>query len=150
MKVVLQRVRRAQVSIEQKVVGKISQGYLLLVGFEDQDTEEQLDYLVHKITNLRVFEDQNQKMNLNIKQVDGQILSVSQFTLYANTKHGNRPSFTEAGDPKKAEILYQTFNKKLGEAGMTVATGEFGADMQVDLQNDGPVTIIFDTDQLQK
>ncbi|AMV61599.1 D-tyrosyl-tRNA(Tyr) deacylase [Pediococcus damnosus] len=150
MKVVLQRVKRAQVSIEQKVVGKISQGYLLLVGFEDQDTEEQLDYLVHKITNLRVFEDQNQKMNLNIKQVDGQILSVSQFTLYANTKHGNRPSFTEAGDPKKAEILYQTFNKKLGEAGMTVATGEFGADMQVDLQNDGPVTIIFDTDQLQK
>lgn len=150
MKVVLQRVKQAQVSIEHKVVGKIDQGYLLLVGFEDQDTEQELDYLVHKIINLRVFEDQNQKMNLNIKQVEGQILSVSQFTLYANTRHGNRPSFTEAGDPQKAADLYQTFNKKLSETGLKVGTGEFGADMQVELCNDGPVTIIFDTDQLQK
>ena len=150
MKVVLQRVKQAQVSIEHKVVGKIGQGYLLLVGFENQDTEQELDYLVHKIINLRVFEDQNQKMNLNIKQVEGQILSVSQFTLYANTRHGNRPSFTEAGDPQKAADLYQTFNKKLSETVLKVGTGEVGADMQVELCNDGPVTIIFDTDQLQK
>ncbi|MBU7563264.1 D-aminoacyl-tRNA deacylase [Pediococcus ethanolidurans] len=147
MKVVLQRVRHAQVAIEDQVVGKIGVGYLLLVGIENTDTTQQIDYLVHKIVNLRVFEDENQKMNLNLKQVNGSILSVSQFTLYADTKHGNRPSFTKAGNPDHAEKCYTLFNQKLQAAGIAVETGKFGADMQVDLQNDGPVTIIFDTDQ---
>lgn len=148
MRVVLQRVKHAQVSIKQESVGKINTGYLLLVGFEDKDGTEQIDYLVHKIVNLRVFEDEKHKMNLNLAKVNGSILSVSQFTLYADTKHGNRPGFTDAGYPKHAKKCYDQFNQKLREAGVIVETGEFGADMQVDLQNDGPVTIIYDTDQL--
>lgn len=148
MKVVLQRVKHAQVSVENRIIGKINQGYLLLVGFEDSDTETQLDYVVHKICHLRIFEDENQKMNLDIQQVGGSILSVSQFTLYASTRHGNRPSFTAAGDPDHAKRCFARFNEKLKQTEIPVATGEFGANMQVDLQNDGPVTIILDTDQL--
>ncbi|ATF41332.1 D-tyrosyl-tRNA(Tyr) deacylase [Weissella paramesenteroides] len=146
MRIVLQRVKSASVSIDETVVGKIGVGYVLLVGIADNDTEAELDYLVRKITKLRVFEDLVGKMNLAIEDVGGQILSISQFTLYADTKKGNRPSFTKAGAPDFADKMYQLFNKKLRDTGLTVETGEFGANMQVQLINDGPVTIIFDTE----
>lgn len=145
MKVVLQRVSQASVTIEEQVVGQINKGFLLLVGICDDDTEADLDYLVKKISQLRVFEDEAGKMNLALGQVDGAILSVSQFTLYASTKKGNRPSFTDAGQPDYAQKMYNLFNQKLAATGIAVETGEFGADMQVALVNDGPVTILFDT-----
>lgn len=145
MKVVLQRVSQASVTIEEQIVGQISKGFLLLVGICDDDTEADLDYLVKKISQLRVFEDEAGKMNLALNQVDGAILSVSQFTLYASTKKGNRPSFTGAGQPDYAQKMYHLFNQKLAATGITVETGEFGAAMQVALVNDGPVTILFDT-----
>ncbi|MCT3526590.1 D-aminoacyl-tRNA deacylase [Latilactobacillus curvatus] len=145
MRVVLQRVSQASVTIDQTIVGKINQGFLLLVGICDDDTEADLDYLVKKISQLRVFEDPDGKMNLALAQVDGAILSVSQFTLFASTKKGNRPSFSAAGKPDYAKRLYEQFNQKLAATGIRVATGEFGADMQVALVNDGPVTILFDT-----
>ncbi|SPC37952.1 D-aminoacyl-tRNA deacylase [Latilactobacillus fuchuensis] len=147
MRVVLQRVSHASVTVEQTVVGQIDKGFLLLVGICDEDTDADLDYLVKKISLLRVFEDEAGKMNLALNQVDGSILSVSQFTLYASTKKGNRPSFTAAGAPDYAEKMYNRFNQKLAATGLTVATGEFGADMQVGLENDGPVTILFDTQE---
>lgn len=146
MRIVLQRVKSASVSIDETVVGKIGVGFVLLVGIADSDTEAELDYLVRKITKLRVFEDLVGKINLAIEDVGGQILSISQFTLYADTKKGNRPSFTKAGAPDFADKMYQLFNKKLRDTGLTVETGEFGANMQVQLINDGPVTIIFDTE----
>ncbi|UQS85457.1 D-aminoacyl-tRNA deacylase [Apilactobacillus apisilvae] len=146
MKVILQRVNNASVSIDNKVFNSIKKGFLLFVGIKDGDSEEDLDYLVRKITNIRIFEDENGKTNLNLASVNGEILSISQFTLYANTKHGNRPSFIDAGDPKFASEMYDLFNEKLVKAGNTVKNGQFGADMQVDLQNDGPFTIIFDTE----
>lgn len=145
MRVVLQRVKRASVTINKQVVGAINQGFVLLVGVHDDDTEADIDYLVRKITKLRVFEDQQGKMNLGLAAVGGKILSISQFTLYANTRKGNRPSFVDAGQPEKANRYYQLFNQKLKATGIKVATGEFGADMAVSLVNDGPVTILFDT-----
>ncbi|MTV81265.1 D-aminoacyl-tRNA deacylase [Secundilactobacillus folii] len=147
MRIVLQRVASAQVTIDQRVVGQIKQGFLILFGAADTDGEDELDYYVHKISHLRIFADEAGKMNLSIKDVGGEILSVSQFTLYADTKKGNRPSFTKAGAPDHAKQIYERFNQKLREAGLTVATGEFGADMQVSLVNDGPVTILFDSDE---
>ncbi|WP_367341736.1 D-aminoacyl-tRNA deacylase [Limosilactobacillus sp.] len=146
MRVVLQKVNRASVSIDGQVVGKIGRGFMLLVGFAPTDTDEQLDYLVHKIVNLRVFEDEQGKMNRGLSDVDGAILSISQFTLYADTKHGNRPGFSKAAKPDIAEPLYNRFNQKLADSGVHVETGHFGADMQVDLENDGPTTIIYDKD----
>lgn len=144
MRVVLQKVNHASVSIDGEVVGAIERGYMLLVGFAPDDGDEQLDYLVHKIVNLRVFEDQNGKMNLGLQDVDGAILSISQFTLYADTRHGNRPGFTDAARPEIAEPLYQRFNEKLAATGVHVETGRFGAEMKVDLENDGPTTIIYE------
>lgn len=144
MRVVLQKVNRAQVTIDGTVVGKIGRGYMLLVGFAPEDGDEQLDYLVHKIVNLRVFEDESGKMNKGLKDVDGAILSISQFTLYADTRHGNRPGFTDAAKPEIAAPLYERFNQKLAATGVHVETGSFGADMQVDLENDGPTTIIYE------
>lgn len=146
MRVVLQRVSSASVTVDDQELGAIGQGYMLLVAIQDADTEAELDYLVRKITGLRVFEDEAGKMNLSIQDVGGSILSISQFTLYADTRRGNRPSFTDAGTPAYAEKMYDQFNTKLAATGLTVATGEFGADMKVSLVNDGPVTIIFDTD----
>ncbi|WP_373383406.1 D-aminoacyl-tRNA deacylase [Weissella confusa] len=146
MRVVLQRVSSASVTVNDQDLGAIGQGYMLLVAIQDADTEAELDYLVRKITGLRVFEDEAGKMNLSIQDVGGSILSISQFTLYADTRRGNRPSFTDAGAPAYAEKMYDQFNTKLAATGLTVATGEFGADMKVSLVNDGPVTIIFDTD----
>lgn len=144
MRVVLQKVNHAQVTIDQEVVGKIGVGYMLLVGFAPEDGEEQLDYLVHKIINVRIFEDEDGKMNLGLNDVQGAILSVSQFTLYADTKHGNRPGFSLAAKPDIAEPLYNLFNEKLRSAGVHVETGHFGAEMQIELENDGPTTIIYE------
>ncbi|MCH4170462.1 MAG: D-aminoacyl-tRNA deacylase [Lactobacillus sp.] len=146
MRIVLQRVAQAQVEIDKQVVGAISQGFVLLVGIQANDTQTEIDYLVHKIANLRVFTDDEGKMNLPISQVNGQVLSISQFTLYADTKKGNRPSYTQAAKPEISEPIYHAFNTALRHAGLEVAEGVFGADMQVSLVNDGPVTIVFDTD----
>ena len=146
MKIVLQRVKSASVSIEGTVVGEIEQGFLLLVGVGPDDTRDDASYLARKIAGMRIFSDENGKMNLSIDQVGGKILSVSQFTLFADTKKGNRPSFTGAASPEAANKLYEEFNEILRtEYGLIVETGEFAADMQVSLVNDGPVTILLDT-----
>lgn len=145
MKIVLQRVKSASVAIEGSVVGEIDQGFLLLVGVGPDDTRDDASYLARKIAGMRIFSDENGKMNLSIDQVGGKILSVSQFTLFADTKKGNRPSFTGAASPEAANKLYEEFNEILRtEYGLIVETGEFGADMQVSLVNDGPVTILLD------
>lgn len=146
MRVLLQRVANAGVSVDEECIGQINQGYLLLVGVKDTDTKEDIDYLVRKITNLRIFADDEGKTNLSLKDIDGDILSVSQFTLYADTKKGNRPSFVKAGKPDFASEMYDKFNEELRQAGNHVETGSFGADMQVNLLNDGPFTIFFDTE----
>ncbi|SYW00558.1 gly-tRNA(Ala) deacylase / D-Tyr-tRNATyr deacylase [Oenococcus oeni] len=146
MRIVLQKVSSAQVSVGEKILGEIGVGFVLLVGIENTDGKEEVDYLARKISHLRVFADQNDKMNLSITDVKGSILSISQFTLYADTKKGNRPSFINAGDPEHAKTVYQAFNQALMNHNLKVATGEFGAHMEVKLANDGPVTIIFDTD----
>lgn len=146
MRIVLQRVKSASVSIDDVVVGNINQGFLLLVGVGPEDTSDDASYLARKIAGMRIFSDENRKMNLSIDQIGGKILSVSQFTLFADTKKGNRPSFTGAASPEHATKIYEKFNETLrSEYGLTVETGEFGADMQVSLVNDGPVTIILDT-----
>lgn len=144
MKIVVQRVKEAKVEVENKVVGNIEKGFLVLVGITHDDTEIKADYLAKKLVNLRVFEDENQKMNLSIKDVKGKLLIVSQFTLYANCKEGNRPSFTNAAKPEMANDLYEYFCKKCEEYEIDVEKGIFGADMQVSLINDGPVTIIME------
>lgn len=144
MKVVLQRVQRASVTIAQKRVAQIKNGALLLVGFGQNDDEQTVDYLARKISKSRIFSDQDGKINLAINDVQGQILSVSQFTLYADTAKGNRPSFVDALNPQQAEKLYELFNEKLRASGCDVQTGVFGADMQVELVNDGPLTIIYE------
>ena len=145
MRVVIQRVSKASVAIEGQTVGKINRGFMLLVAFNDEDTTADLDFAVRKISNMRIFEDDQDKMNLSINDVNGSILSVSQFTLFASTKKGNRPSFTKSGKPEVASKLYDEFNEKLRATGIEVQTGEFGADMQVQLVNDGPVTIMLDS-----
>lgn len=145
MRVVIQRSKKAEVAIEGMEVGAISKGLVLLVGINEEDTQEDVDYLVGKITKMRIFEDENEKMNLAITDVAGEILSISQFTLFADTKKGNRPSFIKAARPEQAIPLYEAFNQGLKDTGISVATGEFGADMQVSLINDGPVTIIIDS-----
>lgn len=146
MKVVVQRVSEASVSIDDEVVGSISRGFMLLVGVGPNDTEEDIKYVARKVAKMRVFTDENDKMNLSLDQVDGKVLSISQFTLFADTRKGNRPSFTGAADPELGDKLYQAFNQELREVhGLAVETGQFGADMQVSLVNDGPVTIIVDS-----
>ncbi len=143
MKVVIQRVKKATVKVDNKLINQIEQGYLLLVGFTHNDTIDQVETYVKKIINLRVFADENNLMNKSILDIKGSILSISQFTLYANTKKGNRPSFIDALNPQDAKHLYEQFNAKLNEYVPTYS-GVFGADMQVELLNDGPVTIILD------
>ena len=144
MRIVIQRVNRASVKIAENTVGQISKGLLLLVGLKEGDEAEVVKKAAAKIAKMRIFEDENGKTNLAIKDVGGQILSVSQFTLLADTKKGNRPSFIKAMRPPKSKELWEQFNKELENLGLTVATGEFGADMQVDLENDGPFTIVLD------
>ena len=146
MKIVLQRVSSASVTIDNKIVADIQKGLLVLVGIEDADAQEDIDWLVNKITNIRIFGDENDVMNLSVKDVDGDIIVVSQFTLHASTKKGNRPSYIKASKPEVAIPLYENFVKKIEiELGKKVQTGIFGADMKVLLLNDGPVTIVIDS-----
>ena len=148
MKVVLTTVNEASVTISGKVVGKISRGYLLLVGFTFGDNEEIVSRMVDKIINLRVFPDENDKINLSLADVGGSILSISQFTLYANTRGSRRPSFTDALSPAEAEKLYDYFNSLIEERYGKLATGVFGADMKVSSINDGPFTLVLDSKEL--
>jgi len=144
MKIILQKVKKASVSVDNKIVGSIDKGYCLLVGVHKESTEEDVKYLAKKIAQARLFEDENDKINLSLKDVGGSILSVSQFTLYADTKKGNRPSFTSAAGAEKANELYEKFNKFLREEGVTVETGIFQTMMEVNIVNDGPVTIVYE------
>ena len=144
MKIILQKVKKASVSVESKVVGSIDKGYCLLVGVHKESTEEDAKYLAKKVAQARLFEDENDKINLSLKDVGGSILSVSQFTLYADTKKGNRPSFTSAAGAEKANQLYEKFNEFLREEGVTVETGIFQTMMEVNIVNDGPVTIVYE------
>jgi D-tyrosyl-tRNA(Tyr) deacylase len=144
MRVVVQRVKEASCTIDGNIYSSIDKGFLLLVGFTNGDSIKEVKYIAKKIAGLRVFEDENGKMNLNLASVNGQILSISQFTLYADTRYGNRPSFTDALNPSDATSLYDLFNAELANYGYVVKTGIFGADMKIGLINDGPVTIIFD------
>ena len=150
MRAVVTRVSSASVTIDGAVRGAIEKGYLVLLGVGPQDTEAVCDKLAEKICNLRVFEDENRKMNLNLEQVGGAFLVVSQFTLCADCTHGRRPSFTRSAPPAQANELYEYFTRALGEQGVShIETGVFGADMAVTLLNDGPVTIILDTKDLK-
>ena len=144
MKIILQKVKKASVSVDNKVVGCIDKGYCLLVGVHKESTEEDAKYLAKKIAQARLFEDENDKINLSLKDVGGSILSVSQFTLYADTKKGNRPSFTSAAGAEKANELYEKFNEFLREEGVTVETGIFQTMMEVNIVNDGPITIVYE------
>ncbi len=144
MRVVIQRCKKASVEVHKQIVGQIGQGIMVLVGFTEGDTHEEIDYIVDKIVNLRIFDDENNVMNLSLLQVKGSILSVSQFTLYADSKKGRRPSYVKALNGKEANKLYEQFNQKLKSYQVPVETGIFGADMQVSLINDGPVTIILE------
>lgn len=146
MKIVLQRVSSASVTIDSKIVADIQKGLLILIGIEDLDNQEDIDWLVGKITKVRIFEDENRLMNLSVKDIDGDIIAVSQFTLHAATKKGNRPSYIKAAKPDVAIPLYEKFVQNLEkEFGKKIQTGVFGADMKVSLLNDGPVTIIIDS-----
>lgn len=145
LRAIIQRVSEAKVEVDNEVTGEIKKGFLVLIGVEEADTEEDCDYLVRKITNMRIFEDANQKMNLSLKDVGGDLLSISQFTLHANTKKGNRPSFVDAAKPDFANELYEQFNEKVRSEGIKVEKGVFGAHMNVTLTNDGPVTIALDS-----
>lgn len=145
MRVVLQRVSHASVTVEEKVIGKIQRGFLLLVGVTHDDAMEDMEYLVRKIVQMRIFEDEEGKLNRSIQDIGGEILSVSQFTLYADTKKGNRPSFSKAAPGDVALEMFEQFNGLLRDTGVPVETGQFGADMKVELLNDGPVTILLDS-----
>ena len=144
MKIVIQRVKEAEVKVDGNIVGKIGKGFLVLLGVTHEDTKENADYLVKKLCKLRVFTDENDKMNLALKDVGGELLIVSQFTLYADCSQGNRPSFIEAAKPDKAETLYEYFCEECAKNDIKVEKGIFGADMKVSLINDGPVTIIIE------
>ena len=144
MRVLVQRVTSANVKVNSKVVGEINHGLLLLVGFTQSDTSKEIDYMVDKVINLRIFDDENGVMNKSLLDTKGSILSVSQFTLYADSSKGRRPSYINALNGDKAIILYDEFNKKLKEKNVKVETGIFGADMQVELINDGPITIMLE------
>ena len=147
MKAVIQRVSRASVDVNDETIGKIGRGFLVLLGVANEDTDEDMDYLVKKITQMRIFEDEAGKMNLSLKDVGGEILIISQFTLFASTKKGNRPSFTEAGAPDFSKEMYLKFIAACRECGIHTEEGEFGALMMVSLVNDGPVTITMDSKQ---
>ena len=144
MKLVIQRVKWARVKVNNETIGKIDKGFMVLLGIGSEDNEEVADFLVQKLIKLRIFEDDNGKMNLALKDVNGELLIISQFTLYADCSGGNRPGFTNAAKPEKANELYEYFMKKCMQQNIKVEHGKFGADMKVELLNDGPVTIILE------
>lgn len=148
MRFVIQRVTHASVTVDGDIIGKIGQGFMVLIGVSDEDTKEIADKMVKKLLGLRIFEDGDGKTNLDLHTVGGSLLLISQFTLYADCRHGNRPSFTKAGKPDMANEMYEYIIAKCREQAETVETGEFGADMKVELLNDGPFTILLDSDQL--
>jgi len=145
MRVVIQRVSEASVKVEDQIVGTIQQGLMLLIGIDEQDEFADADWLIQKILNLRIFSDEDNKMNLSVTDIDGQILCISQFTLIADYKKGNRPSFIKAAKPEKAIQLFEYFKLKISQSDLKTESGIFGADMKVSLINDGPVTIIMDS-----
>ena len=145
MKVVIQRVSQSHVVVEGKTVGQISTGLLLLVGIEEEDAQTDADWLAQKIINLRIFSDEDGKMNRSVLDLSGEILCISQFTLIADYKKGNRPSFIKAAKPETATLLFDYFKTKFSESGLKTESGIFGADMKVSLLNDGPVTIVMDS-----
>lgn len=147
MRAVVQRVSRSEVTVDGRRTGKINKGLLVLLGVTHGDTSKDVDYIVDKTINLRIFEDENDKMNLSLKDIGGEMLAVSQFTLYGDCRKGRRPSFTNAAAPEEADKLYQEFVKKVSEQGINTETGEFGAHMMVDLVNDGPVTILLESNK---
>lgn len=148
MKFVIQRVTESSVKVDDKIIGQIGKGFMVLIGVGQEDTKEIADKLIKKMIGLRIFEDENGKTNLALKDVDGELLLISQFTLYANCKKGYRPSFTEAGAPDKANELYEYIIEECRKAVPSVQKGQFGADMKVSLINDGPFTILLDSEQL--
>lgn len=150
MRFVIQRVTKAQVTVEQQVIGKIGAGFLVLIGVGQEDTKEIADKMVKKLLGLRIFEDENGKTNLSLADVQGELLLISQFTLYADCRKGNRPSFVKAGAPDMAEELYEYVVEQCRQQVSEVQTGSFGADMKVELLNDGPFTILLDSDEILK
>ena len=150
MKFVIQRVKNASVTVDNDIIGQIDQGFLVLIGITSSDTKEIADAMVKKLINLRIFKDNQDKMNLSIKDIGGSLLLISQFTLYADCSHGNRPGFTDAAKPDYANDLYEYIIGECKKYDVPVETGEFGADMKVSLLNDGPVTIILDSDEILK
>lgn len=148
MKLVIQRVTHASVTVDNNVIGKIGKGYMVLIGVSDTDTKEIADKMLDKMIKLRIFEDENGKTNLSLADVGGELLLISQFTLYANCKKGNRPSFIEAGSPDHANALYEYIIEKCKERADVVEQGEFGAEMKIELLNDGPFTVILDSEQI--
>lgn len=148
MKFVIQRVLEANVKVDENIIGQINKGFLVLIGISNSDTKEIADKMIRKMIGLRIFEDENGKTNLSLSDVQGSLLLVSQFTLYANCKRGNRPSFTDAGSPDHANAMYEYIIEKCKESIPVVETGSFGADMKVNLVNDGPFTIVLDSDTL--
>ena len=148
MRFVIQRVTRFSVEVNGEIIGKIGNGFMVLIGVSEDDTQETADKMIRKMTGLRIFEDENGKTNLSLADVNGELLLISQFTLYANCKKGNRPSFIEAGSPDKANVLYEYIIEQCRKIVPIVETGSFGADMKVSLVNDGPFTIILDSEKL--
>lgn len=145
MKIVIQRVSEANVKVEGTIVGNISHGLLLLIGIDEEDTQSDADWLIQKVVNLRIFGDENGKLNLSVKDVEGEILCISQFTLIADYKKGNRPSFIKAAKPDVAIPLFEYFKEEIAKSGLKIESGIFGSDMKVSLLNDGPVTIVMDS-----
>lgn len=148
MRIIIQNVNCASCTIDNKIVGEISRGFCVFVGFTNNDTKERVERMANKLVSLRLFDDENGKTNLSLKDVNGEILSISQFTLYASVKDGRRPSFVEAMRPEEATKLYDYFNECLKNAGFKVETGVFGAYMKINLENDGPFTTILDSEEL--
>jgi D-tyrosyl-tRNA(Tyr) deacylase len=148
MRAVIQRVSKGSVVVDEKIVGSINKGFVVLLGISESDTTEAVDYMADKIVNLRIFEDEDEKMNLSLMDIQGELLVISQFTLYGDCRKGRRPNFMSAARPEKAKALYEGFVSRCREMGVKTETGIFQADMKVNIVNDGPVTVIIDSDKI--